>query len=147
MSVAGLEEDTSILTFDGKGIDGMQLPSRTRKAQLIVSCNYTHAPETMATDMAEAVKNAEVPEEVKKRMAMRDENHARRANHTAVTWLVETLQARQGDRVGALVFWCERTPSGEPPEIVFVLLKADPEAQNSKIKAICFGSLSPRSNK
>jgi len=142
-----LSEDKSIFTFDGKGSDVVRLLIRTRKATLIGSFNYTHAPETMATDMAEAVKNAEVPEEVKKRMAMRDEPHARRANRTAVQWLVETLQAKQGDRVGALIFWCERTQSGDPPEIVFVLLKGDPEAQNTKIKSICFGNLSPHSNR
>jgi hypothetical protein len=142
MLLSVLGEDKSIFTFDGKGSDGMQLLSRTRKAQLIGSFNYTHAPETMASDMAEAVKNAEVPEEVKRRMAMRDEVHARKANRTAVTWLVETLGAKQGDRVGALIYWCERAPNGEPPEIVFVLVKADPDAQNKKIKAICFGSLS-----
>src|SRR6185295_11918787 len=56
-----LSEDKSIFTFDGKGSDVVRLLIRTRKAQLIGAFNYTHAPETMATDMAEAVKNAEVP--------------------------------------------------------------------------------------
>ena len=135
-----LSEDKSISTFDGKGSDVVRLLIRTRKATLIGSFNYVYAPEAMATDISEAIKNAEVPEELKRKMAFRDEPHARRANRTVVTWLSETLGAKQGDKVGALMFWCDKPANGEAPEVVFVLVKADPESQNTRIKTISFGN-------
>ena len=97
-------------------------------------------------DIAEAFKSAEVPEELKRKMAIRDDAHARRANRTAVTWLSESLGAKQGDKVGVLIFWCDKSASDEP-EVVFLLVKGDPESQYTKVKAICFGNPILRSAK
>jgi len=102
--LAVLSDDVSITTCDMKNGDAVRLLARTKKATLISSLSYVYAPENMANDVAEAFKNAEVPEELKRRMAMRDDAHARRANRTAVNWLGEALAAKQGDKVGVLVF-------------------------------------------
>jgi len=140
-----LADDVSISTFDSKSTE-MRLLARIRKGTLISSLNYVHAPETMANDIAEAFKSAEVPEELKRKMAIRDDAHARRANRTAVTWLSESLGAKQGDKVGVLIFWCDKSASDEP-EVVFLLVKGDPESQYTKVKAICFGNPILRSAK
>jgi hypothetical protein len=141
-----LSDDQAIHTFDGKVADAVRLLVRTRKGILIGRWEYVHAPENLAQDVFEAIKTAEVPEELKRRMALRDEQHARRANRTAATWLSEALNAKPGDKVGVLIFWCDKPAGGEAPEVVFVLLKAepDPEGANSKISAIAFGNPIPR---
>ncbi|HEV8293395.1 MAG TPA: hypothetical protein VGP94_15770 [Tepidisphaeraceae bacterium] len=144
--LAVLSEDVSITTFDTKNGDAIRLLARTKRGALISSLNYVHAPETMANDVAEAFKNAEVPEELKRKMAIRDDAHARRANRTVVTWLTESLGAKQGEKVGVLVFWCDKPANGDA-EVVFILVKGDPESQFTKIKAICFGNPLPRSSK
>jgi hypothetical protein len=71
-------------------------------------------------------------------MAMRDDAHARRANRTAISWLGECVGAKPGDKVGVVIFWCDKPASGNP-EVVFILLKGDAESQFAKVKAICFG--------
>jgi len=144
--LAVLGEDAAINTFDSKNDNALRLLDRTKKGTLISSLSYVFAPETMANDIAEAFKNAEVPEELKKRMAMRDESHARRANRTSVTWLSEQVGAKQGDQVGVLVFWCDKSASGEA-EVVFILVKGDPQAQFGKVKTLCFGNPLPRTIK
>ncbi len=135
-----LSDERTIHTFDGKVADAVRLLARTRKGALLGTFHYTHAPETMAADIAEVFKTSELPEELKRRMGMRDESHAKRANRTAVNWLTISLNAKEGDKVGALMFWCDKPAPGEAPELVFVLLRADPDAGNSKIRAIAFGN-------
>jgi hypothetical protein len=122
------------------------LLAKTKKGQLLSSLNYVFAPEKMANEIADAFKSAEVPEELKRKMDIRDEAHSKRANRTAVTWLAESLGAKQGDKVGVLIYWCDKTAS-EAPEVIFILVKGDKESQNSKVKAICFGNPIPRSVK
>jgi hypothetical protein len=134
-----LSEDVSITTFDAKGGDAVRLLARTRKGAVISHLTYVHAPENMANQIAEAFKNAEVPEELKRKMALRDEAHALRANRTAVNWLTESLGAKQGDKVGVVIFWCEKAANGQP-EVVFILLKGDPQSEFGKVKSICFGN-------
>jgi hypothetical protein len=129
-----------------KNGDAVRLLARTKKATLISSLSYLYAPENMANDVAEAFKNAEVPEELKRRMAMRDDAHARRANRTAVNWLGEALAAKQGDKVGVLVFWCDKSTSGDA-EVVFILVKGEVQGEATKVKSLCFGNPLPRMSK
>ena len=144
--LAVLSDDVAITTFESKNGDAIRLLARTKKGSLIASLNYVYAPETMANDVAEACKNAEVPEELKRKLAVRDETHARRANRTAITWLSEALGAKQGDKIGVLVFWCDKSANGDA-ELVFILVKGDPQGEFGKVKAICFGNPLPRSSK
>jgi len=137
--VAVLSEDVSITTFDSKNADGARLLAKTKKGQVLSSLKYVFAPEKMANDIADAFKSAEVPEELKRKMDIRDEAHSRRANRTAVTWLTESLGAKDGDKVGVLIYWCDKT-ANEDPEVIFILIKADKESQNARIKTICFGN-------
>jgi len=141
-----LSDDASINMFDSKNGDAVRLLARTRKGNLIGTFNFVHAPEAMASDIAEIMKTAEVPEELKHRMGMHDAAHARRANRTAVTWLSEALGAKAGDKIGVLIFWCDKPAAGDP-ELIFILVKGDPEAQFTKVKTICFGNPMPRPNK
>jgi hypothetical protein len=134
-----LSEDVSITSCESKNSNGTYLLARTKKGSLITSLSYVHPAETMAGDIAEAFRAAEVPEELKRKVAMRDEAHARRANRTAVTWLTEALGAKQGDRVGVIVFWCDKV-ANQDPEMVFILVKGDPESEFRKIKMVCFGN-------
>src|SRR4051794_40771338 len=60
--LAVLSEDVAITTCDTKNGDAVRLLARTKKGTLISGFSYVHAPENMANDVAESVKNAEVPE-------------------------------------------------------------------------------------
>src|SRR5439155_13963725 len=82
--LAVLSEDVSMTTFESKNADGTRLLAKTKKGQPISALNYVFAPEKMANEIADAFKQAEVPEELKRRMDIRDEAHSRRANRTAV---------------------------------------------------------------
>jgi len=139
-----LVEVPAISTFDGKVADAARLLARTRKGALIASFTYTFEPQNMAGDIAESFKAAELPEELKLRMQVKDENHLRRANKTAVAWLAEALAAKTGEKVGVLIFWCDRPANGESAELVFVLVKADTEPASSRIKTVAFGNPTPR---
>jgi len=141
--LAVLSEDVSITTFESKNADGTRLLAKTKKGQAISALNYVFAPEQMANEIAEAFKSAEVPEELRRRMDIRDEAHSRRANRTAVTWLTESLGAKQGDKVGVIIYWCDKT-ANEDPEVIFILVKGDPQSQHAKIKSVCFGNPIPR---
>ena len=143
--LAVLSDDVSITTCDMKNGDAVRLLARTKKGTLISHFSYTFAPETMANDIAEGFKNAEVPEELKRKMAMHDESHARRANRTAATWIGEAVMAKQGDKVGVLVFWCDKSANGDA-EMIFVMVKVDPQNQ-FKVKTVCFGNPLPRMSK
>ena len=142
-----LSDDVAITTFDTKNGDAVRLLARTRKGAVIKSLSYVHAPENMAGDVAEAFTGAEVPEELKRKMAIRDETHGRRANRTAVTWLAESLGAKQGDKVGVVIFWCENSPNNAGPEVIFILVKGDAQSEFGKVKAICFGNPVARAGK
>jgi hypothetical protein len=56
-----------------------------------------------------------------------------------VTWLTECLGAKAGDKVGVVIFWCDKPANGNP-EVVFILVKGDAQSEFAKIKAICFGN-------
>lgn len=137
--LAVLSEDVSITTFDSKNADGTRLLAKTKKGQPICMLNYVFAPEKMANEIADAFKSAEVPEELKQRMDIRDEAHSKRANRTAVSWLTESLGAKEGDKVGVLIYWCDKT-TNEDPEVIFILVKGDKDSQNARIKSVCFGN-------
>ena len=141
-----LSDDVLINTFDGKNGDAVRLLARTRKGAVISHFSYVHAPENMANQIAEAFKNAEVPEELKRKMVIRDEAHSLRANRTAANWLSESLGAKQGDKVGVVIFWCEKGTNGQS-EVIFILLKGDPQGEFGKVKAICFGNPVSRTGK
>lgn len=139
-----LADDASIKAFDSKTADAIRLLARTRKATLLMSKAYVQAPATIASDVAEQVKNSDVPDEVKRHMAVGDEARSRRANETAAHWVAQALGAKDGDPVAVILFWCDRSSTGEPapsPELVFVLVRGQAQGAGApRVQAIAFGN-------
>src|SRR5688500_1039659 len=139
-----LADGVTLSTFDGKSVEVLHLLARVHKGEMLMSRGYVHPAKTVASDISEELSNSSVPEELKRRMVLRDDQHARRANETAMRWLADVAGARTSDWVGVLMFWCERKVATEElpaAEVVFVLVRAETDARGNpgKIKHIAFG--------
>jgi hypothetical protein len=137
-------ENVTVQAFDAKTADAIRLLARVRGGTLVFSRGYMEQPRTLAADIAEAFRNATVPDEIKLKMAPQSDVQMRRANQIALQWVSQTLAAAKDDLVGVSVFWCSRAatpPAAEPSqEMVFVLVKgsaADPA--HPRIQSISFG--------
>lgn len=139
-----LSDGVTFASFEDDSVEMLHLLARVHKSQLLMARGYTYPAKTVASDIAEEFRSSSVPEEIKRRMVLRDEQHARRANETAMRWLADVAGARTGDCVGVLMFWCERpeaTADLPAAEVVFVLIRAETDARGNpgRIKHIAFG--------
>jgi hypothetical protein len=138
-----LSDSANIHSFNGKMSDALRLMASARQCQLVSARAYVHVPPSVAGDVAEAFRQALVPEEVKVMMIPQDEAQLRRANATAALWLTDSLGARGGDRVAMIVLWSEEKIEGETnpvQRVVFVLLKGRTTDATAAIETIVFGT-------
>ena len=134
-------DDVEIESLDSRGGDALQLLARAKGGTVTFAGGYEHPPKTLASDLAASLKNAPLPEEMKKRMAVRDEDHARRANIVAAEWLRQMLGAKEGDWVGVAALWCDsQSVETSTSELIFVLMKAQTTPAGLKVKRIVFGN-------
>jgi hypothetical protein len=139
-----ISQEVEIESLDSKA-DAVRLLARTRKGLIVATQGYPHPPKTLAEDLSTAFKNASLPEDVKRQMAMRDPEHARRANSVAGEWLGEMLQTRANDLVGVIAIWREgKVTDGEVSEVILVLLRAEMTAGKPRITRIVFGNPTAR---
>lgn len=139
-----LSDGVTLASFEGKQVEVLHLLARLHKGEMLMARGYVHPAKGIASDIAQEFLNSSVPEELKRKMLLRDEQHARRANETAMRWLADLAGARNGDWVGVLMFWCERKQATDDlpaAEVVFVLVRAEVDARGNpgKIKHIAFG--------
>ena len=138
-----LGEDVSIECLDGHSADAVRLLARTRGATLIGGKAYFGPSGTLATDLAEQIKVAEVSAAFKNWMVPRDPAQAKRANLTAARWLNETLGARSIDPVAVLVFVSDpaSSESAGPREksALFVLIRGACAGTSPGVCRIAFG--------
>lgn len=136
--------------FDGSaGVEVTRLIERVAKSTLIGQHGYVHPPLVMAADIAADFKNAAaVPEKAKAKFVMDDDGEMKRANATAVQWVVEQVGARTGTPVGVIIFWTPRPPvpgvtasdGAVVYDTVFVLCRGDEVAPHEyKIDTVVFG--------
>lgn len=82
---------------------------RLSKSVLVGQHAYLHPPLVMAADIAADFKNSTVvPDKGKAHFLVDDESQIKRANATAVQWVVEQLDARAATPVGVIVLWVPR---------------------------------------
>jgi hypothetical protein len=82
---------------------------RAAKATLVGQHGYFHPPLVMAADVAADFKNATaVPEKMRTLFMIDDPAEIKRANATAVQWVVEQLEAKQGQPVALIVLWAKK---------------------------------------
>ena len=156
-TLASLLSDTVVIqSFEHRLSDPLRFMGRTRRAEVLSCRTYTHPGLTIASDVSDDLRASRIPEELRRRLALRDESHARRANSIAYHWVASAVAAKPGDTVTVMVLWRERGGDGElrgqaaRSELLWVLVKADtpplaaaeePPAQPAvpKIKHIAFG--------
>ena len=133
---------------------------------VIMSRTYMQTPGTLAGDIANAIKDVPLPDEVKRRLTPADEAALKRANTTASTWVSASLFTNGSEPVAVVVLWKEgmEPPTTQPeddepadkeakgekkpePKLapiampVFILLKGDAVTDGRiKISQICFGN-------
>lgn len=132
--------------------DPARMVERLVKSTLIGQHAYLHPPLVMAADIAADFKNAAaVGDKAKARYIVDDENEMKRANATAVQWVVEQLEAKSGTPVGVIILWTPRpaapgTPEGTAviSEPLFVLCRGEEVAAGEyRVNAIVFGNPVP----
>jgi hypothetical protein len=116
---------------------------------------YLHPPLVMAADVAADFKNAAaIPEKAKARYLIDEDSEMKRANATAVQWVVEQLEARAGLPVGVIVLWTPRPVSPGVAatdavnyDVIFVLCRGEEVSPNEfKINAVVYGNPIPGGN-
>src|SRR5688500_15911524 len=140
---AVLADSANIHSVTGKMSDALRLMASTRQCQLISARAYVHVPPSVAGDVAEAFRQALVPDEVKLMMIPQDEAQLRRANATAALWLTDSLGARGGDRVAMIVLWSEEksdATANPVQRVMFVLLKGRTTDAAPTIETVVFGT-------
>lgn len=139
-----LSDAANIHSLNGKTSDALRLLASARHCMLLSARAYVHVPPSAAGDVAEAFRDAAVPDDVKQLMIPMDEPELRRANATAAQWLNESLAATPGDRVAIVVLWSAEAAadrSANPTNgVSFVLLKGTPVDSEAKVQTVVFGS-------
>jgi hypothetical protein len=150
---AAMAQRSIVRRFDGMGSEELwRLSERAVNAKIVGQHAYIHPPLTMAADLAADFKTAAgVPEKLKAKFIVDDDNDAKRANSTAVQWVAEQLTVRPGTPVGVIVLWAPRPtspgtkPSDHPPhDLIFILLRGDEVAPREfRIDSIVYGNPLP----
>ena len=150
---AAMAQRSVVRRFDGMGSEELwRLAERAVNTTVIGQHAYIHPPVGMAEDLAADFKNAPgVPEKLKARFIVDDDNDAKRANATAVRWIAEQLTVRPGTPVGVIVLWAPRptssgakAPENRPHDLVFILVRGDETAPREfKMDSIVYGNPLP----
>jgi hypothetical protein len=143
--------------FDGvQSQELWRMAERAVKSTVIGQHAYIHPPLVMAADLASDFKNAaSVPDKVKAKFIVDDESDIKRANATAVQWVVEQLKVRDGTPVGVIVLWAPRPvapgiKSAEPQafDALFVLCRGEELAGHQfKINTVIYGEPVAKENR
>jgi hypothetical protein len=150
---AAMAQRSIVRRFDGMGTEELwRLAERAVNATVIGQHAYIHPPMGVAADLAADFKNAAgVPEKLKAKFTVDDDNDAKRANATAIHWVAEQLTVRPGTPVGLIVLWAPRptapgakAPEHPPHDLVFILLRGDEVAPREfRMDSIVYGNPLP----
>jgi len=133
-----------------RGAETWRLAERAVKSTIIGQHAYIHPPLVMAADIAADFKNAAaLPEKFKAQFIVDDDSEIKRANTTAVNWVVEELGVAAGTPVGVIVLW---TPRPLPPgakesestpvfDVMWVLCRGEETAGHKfRINTVVYGN-------
>jgi len=147
VALAGmLSDDVAIRCVDGmdsRPADALRLLARLGRSRVVCALAYGGIPQHLAADIAEAIRDTDLPPETKELFALGDESHRRRANATAAQWLSETLNAAPESPVGLILLApAEKTApeSSGAGGIVFVMLRGKGALPACQVDVIAFGA-------
>jgi hypothetical protein len=155
-----IDDDVIVRQFNRAGRQGLlHLREHVDGMSLIMSRSYMTTPSSMATDMANAIKDVSLPDEIKRRLTPGDEAAHKRANAIASKWIGASLFTNGNEPIAVIVLWSnDRVATTQPsdantkddttkrPQIampVFILLKGDIVGERVQISQICFGDPLP----
>jgi hypothetical protein len=127
------------------------LHTATSGMTLLAARGYPETPSSMAGDIAADIRDAAIPDPVKRALTPSGEAEARRANVTAVRWISTTLNPSEGEPVGVIVFWGAEPGDATAGEEalakrapMFLLVKGRALEQGGFIvRMICYGNPIP----
>ncbi len=125
--------------------ESSRIMERLAKSVLVGQHGYLHPPLVMAADIAADFKRSTVvPDKSKSRYLIDDDSEMKRANATAVQWVVEQLGATQGTPVGVIILWTPKpAPVAGAPifEATFILCRGEEVgAQSFKMSNVVYGT-------
>ena len=118
-AVEGLMTNRSyIRRFEGGEFESAdEMLGRISRSTLVGQHAYFHPALVMAADIAADFKHATaVPEKVRAGFLIDDQTEMKRANATAVQWVMEQLQVKQGSPVAVIVLWAPKPAPQAPAE-------------------------------
>jgi hypothetical protein len=132
-AAATLAPGARIVCFDGKTLDPAALDSRFHGGTVVARLGYDGVPRSLATDLAKAMSESQLPESVQRSFVPRDAASAKRADEIAAAWVTHALSVQPGQRTGVIVVWQPPLPAeaGRPAidaQLLFVLVRAEQDA-------------------
>lgn len=114
-------------------------------AQLVGAHASLYPSLSVAAELAGDIKGAaQIPEHLRARYLPADEIDMKRANATAAQWIESSLEASQGDHVGVIALWIDRTdaPADSVEQgLLFILIKGRQLADGEfRINRIVYGN-------
>lgn len=156
-----LSDDVVVRKFNRAGRQERdQLREQVGGMNVIMQQAYSQTPSTLADDIANAIKDVPLPEEIKRRLTPPDDAAMKRANVIANKWIAASLFTSGSEPVAIVVLWgdlnrptpLDRTAGDEKDGQdkaadtrmpVFILLKGDLVGERMQISQICYGDPLP----
>jgi hypothetical protein len=103
-----LADDVIVRQFNRAGRQQLsQLRDHVSGMRVIMCSAYPQTPNSLAGDIANAIKDVPLPEDVKRRLTPPDEANLKRANATASKWISASLFTSGSEPVAVVVLWKE----------------------------------------
>jgi hypothetical protein len=115
----------------------------TSGSKLLGMHAYLKVPNSLASDLSDDFKAADVPENLRRDMVLADAASERHHNETAAAWIAQILQPTGGQEIGVIVLWrrekADSFSSNASNRPVFVLVKGELQGDKHVIRQIIFG--------
>jgi len=139
-----IDRSTAIRMFAS---DGMVVPEKLlgvcSGCKLIGVHAYLKSPTSLASDLSDDFKSADVPDSLRHDMVIPEPDAERSANEVASKWLAQVMQPGPEQAIGVIVLWRREradnfssTASNRP---LFILIKADQVDGRYVLRQITFG--------
>jgi len=141
---AVLDHGPVIRTFSSDALqNGERLLEAASDCKQVGLHAYLKLPTSLASDLSDDFKSADVPDNVRRDMLIPDPSAERSANEIAARWVGQILHPSGDEAVGVLILWPkgkgDRFGSMPPRHPVFLLVKADCVDGKYVFREVIFG--------
>jgi len=129
-ALAKVLEASSVHTFSSDTLlPSDRLLATTSGTNVLGLHAYLKVPTSLATDLSDDFKSADVPDNLRRDMVVSDSAGERIANDTAARWVAQTLRPGGEQAIGVIVLWrrekSDKYTSASFNRPVFIVVKAD----------------------